>query len=62
MPARMKAQVNKERLAGELKVGIVGCGHIATTHISALKRSGKCQVSSVCDKVMDRSRISILEI
>ena len=33
----------------QLKVGIVGCGHIATVHIPILKRLRNSQVTSVCD-------------
>lgn len=46
---------NKEHEASELRVGIVGCGHIANIHIRALKRSGNCRITSICDLNRDRA-------
>jgi len=40
-----------------IRIGIVGCGKIATRHLEAYKRIGKCEVVAVCDVDRDRAKI-----
>jgi predicted dehydrogenase len=44
----LKIAVNLEQ--GVLKVGIVGCGKIADSHASQVKRIKGCEIVGVCDR------------
>lgn len=42
----------------KLRIGIIGCGGIATgKHLSALKSNGDlCEVVAFCDGILDRAK------